>query len=105
MSVSSHRDQPGRLARVAVLGALLACAAAWTSWGYAQSPEAANRRARPDRRGAAADAANRLFVRDNLVAWCIVPFDSQKRGPEERAAMLQRLGFRHFAYDWRAEHI
>jgi putative heme-binding domain-containing protein len=46
-----------------------------------------------------------LFARDNLIAWCIVPFDSKKRGPEERAAMLQRLGFRHFAYDWRAEHI
>ncbi len=46
-----------------------------------------------------------LFARDNLVAWCIVPFDSKKRGPEERAAMLERLGFKHFAYDWRAEHI
>jgi putative heme-binding domain-containing protein len=34
-----------------------------------------------------------------------VPFDSEKRTPEERAAMLQRLGFKHFAYDWRAEHI
>src|SRR5262245_28707240 len=50
-------------------------------------------------------AADRLFARDNLVAWCIVPFDSKKRGPEERAAMLERLGFRHFAYDWRTEHI
>ena len=49
--------------------------------------------------------ADRLFARENLVAWCIVPFDSKKRGPEERAAMLERLGFRHFAYDWRAEHI
>ncbi len=39
------------------------------------------------------------------MAWCIVPFDSKKRGPEERAAMLQRLGFKRFAYDWRAEHI
>src|SRR5579875_3888247 len=46
-----------------------------------------------------------LFARDNLIAWCIVPFDSKKRGPQERAAMLRRLGFRHFAYDWRAEHI
>src|SRR5436190_2323523 len=47
----------------------------------------------------------RLFARDNLVAWCIVPFDAKKRGPEERAAMLTRLGFKRFAYDWRAEHI
>lgn len=46
-----------------------------------------------------------LFARDNLVAWCIVPFDAKKRGPEERAAMLKRLGFTRFAYDWRAEHI
>ena len=49
--------------------------------------------------------AELLFARDNLVAWCIVPFDTKKRSPEERAAMLQRLGFKHFAYDWRAEHI
>jgi putative heme-binding domain-containing protein len=53
----------------------------------------------------AAEAGARLFARDNLVAWCIVPFDSKKRGPEERAAMLERLGFQRFAYDWRAEHI
>ncbi|MFO0891459.1 MAG: hypothetical protein U0790_20235 [Isosphaeraceae bacterium] len=52
-----------------------------------------------------ASAAAQLFARDNLVAWCIVPFDSRKRRPEERAAMLQKLGFKHFAYDWRAEHI
>ena len=52
-----------------------------------------------------AEIARRLFARDNLVAWCIVPFDSKKRGPEERAAMLERLGFKHFAYDWRAEHV
>jgi putative heme-binding domain-containing protein len=47
----------------------------------------------------------KLFARENLIAWCIVPFDSRKRTPEERAAMLVRLGFKHFAYDWRAEHI
>ena len=52
-----------------------------------------------------AEAARRLFARDNLIAWCIVPFDSKKRGPEDRAAMLQKLGFKHFAYDWRGEHI
>jgi quinoprotein glucose dehydrogenase len=46
-----------------------------------------------------------LFARTNLVAWCIVPFDAKKRGPEERAAMLERLGFKLFAYDYRAEHI
>jgi sugar phosphate isomerase/epimerase len=45
------------------------------------------------------------FDRDNLVAWCIVPFDARKRSPEDRAAMLKRLGFTRFAYDWRAEHL
>ncbi|WP_422928660.1 DUF6797 domain-containing protein [Singulisphaera sp. PoT] len=55
--------------------------------------------------GFPAKAADALFSRDNLIAWCIVPFDSKKRAPEERAAMLQKLGFKHFAYDWRGEHI
>ncbi|MGI8980558.1 MAG: DUF6797 domain-containing protein [Pirellulaceae bacterium] len=47
----------------------------------------------------------KLFEQKNLMAWCIVPFDSKKRGPEERAAMLEKLGFSKFAYDYRAEHI
>src|SRR5580765_6497736 len=51
------------------------------------------------------ERVEKLFAQDNLVAWCIVPFDTKKRGPEERAEMLQRLGFKHFAYDYRAEHI
>ncbi len=46
-----------------------------------------------------------IFDRTNLVAWCIVPFDAKKRGPEERAQLLKRLGLRRLAYDWRAEHI
>lgn len=50
-------------------------------------------------------AAAGLWAHDNLVAWCAVPFDANKRGPEERAAMLAKLGFKHFAYDWRAEHV
>ena len=45
------------------------------------------------------------FAMKNLVAWCIVPFDSQKRTPKQRVEMLQRLGFTQFAYDWRAEHL
>lgn len=53
----------------------------------------------------ARSAEYQLFARTNLMAWCIVPFDAKKRGPEERAAMLERLGFQHFAYDYRAEHI
>ncbi len=46
-----------------------------------------------------------LFVQNNLVAWCIVPFDAKKRGPADRVAMLQKLGFTKYAYDWRAEHL
>ena len=42
---------------------------------------------------------------ENLVAWCIVPFDGQQRGPAERAAMLKRLGLRRAAYDWRQKHV
>lgn len=43
--------------------------------------------------------------RDRLVAWCIVPFDAQQRGPEQRAEMLVRLGLRRVAYDWRPQHV
>lgn len=46
-----------------------------------------------------------LFAKQNLMAWCIVPFDAKRRGPEERAAMLEKLGIKRFAYDWRAEHL
>ncbi len=47
----------------------------------------------------------KLFARDNLVAWCIVPFDAKKRTPAERVEMLKKLGFKKYAYDWRAEHL
>jgi sugar phosphate isomerase/epimerase len=53
----------------------------------------------------AAEERPALFARENLVAWCIVPFDAKKRGPEERAEMLARLRLRRLAYDWRAEHL
>ena len=53
----------------------------------------------------AAAAADSLFDQKNLAAWCIVPFDAKKRGPEERAAMLEKLGFNQFVYDYRAEHV
>jgi beta-1,2-mannobiose phosphorylase / 1,2-beta-oligomannan phosphorylase len=42
---------------------------------------------------------------ENLVAWCIVPFDIRRRGPAERAEMVRRLGLRRVAYDWREEHV
>jgi sugar phosphate isomerase/epimerase len=46
-----------------------------------------------------------MFAPDNLVAWCIVPFDSLNRTPVERIAMLQRLGFTQYAWDWRQKHL
>ncbi|WZO97684.1 plastocyanin/azurin family copper-binding protein [Isosphaeraceae bacterium EP7] len=72
----------------------LACGAARLNEAKAADPKAER-----------ADQIRRLFGRENLIAWCIVPFDSQKRSPEARAEMLARLGFKHFAYDWRAEHV
>lgn len=59
----------------------------------------------PEKQTIARAASGKLFAPDNLIAWCIVPFDSKRRGPEERAAMLEKLGFKHFAYDYRAEHV
>lgn len=53
----------------------------------------------------AADPPKDVFDRDNLVAWCIVPFDAKKRTPGERVEMLKKLGFKKYAYDWRAEHL
>jgi xylose isomerase-like TIM barrel protein len=49
--------------------------------------------------------ASSVFAKDNLVAWCIVPFDANKRSPEARADMLDRLGIKSVAYDWRQEHV
>lgn len=46
-----------------------------------------------------------LFRQDNLMAWCIVPFDSFNRPPIERAKMMSELGIAKFAYDYRAEHV
>jgi len=46
-----------------------------------------------------------LFNKDNLVARCIVPFDAKKRGPQARAEMLQRLGIKRVAYDWRPPDV
>lgn len=45
------------------------------------------------------------FQLNRLVAWCIVPFDAQQRGPAARAAMVKRLGLQRVAYDWRQEHV
>ena len=49
--------------------------------------------------------AKDVFAKQNLVAWCVVPFDAKQRGPEERAQMLSDLGITKLAYDWREQHI
>lgn len=46
-----------------------------------------------------------VFAKDNLVAWCIVPFDANNRTPRQRAEMLERLGIKKLAYDWRDQHV
>lgn len=79
-----HRSHPLILLLITVLGLSLA--------GPLTSPLAA---AEPPS----------LFARENLVAWCIVPFDSKKRGPEARAEMVKGLGLKRIAYDWREEHV
>jgi hypothetical protein len=57
------------------------------------------------RSASSAETDGSLYGKKNLVAWCIVPFDSKKRGPAERAEMLSRLGISKVAYDWRQEHV
>ncbi len=46
-----------------------------------------------------------LFDKQNLAAWCIVPFDAAKRSPEARAEMVAKMGLKKVAYDWRQEHV
>lgn len=51
------------------------------------------------------DSIPENFKKKNLVAWCIVPYDSMDRTPEERATMLTELGITRVAYDWREKHV
>ncbi|MFU8861916.1 MAG: hypothetical protein ACNA8K_16010 [Cyclonatronaceae bacterium] len=48
-----------------------------------------------------------LYAKQNLVAWCIVPFDSENRNPAARAELLNELGFTRMALynhgDWFGE--
>jgi sugar phosphate isomerase/epimerase len=46
-----------------------------------------------------------IFDKNNLFAWCIVPFDSMKRTPDQRIEMLKDLGFNSYAYDWRENNL
>lgn len=62
-------------------------------------------RSKEDQTSAKEDRAGANFDRDQLVAWCIVPFDAKNRGPKERAEMVRRLGMTRVAYDWRDQHV
>ena len=53
----------------------------------------------------AKDCIPENLKKENLAAWCIVPFDSKKRSPAERAGMLVELGMTRCAYDWRGNHV
>ena len=53
----------------------------------------------------AKDCIPENLKKENLAAWCIVPFDSKKRSPAERAEMLVELGMKRCAYDWRGNHV
>ena len=87
---------PRRLSHTVLRGslaALLLTAPAWSHALEAGAPASANASA-PD-----------CFEKKNLTAWCIVPYDGAKRSPEERAAMLEKIGVRKFVYDYRREHV
>jgi sugar phosphate isomerase/epimerase len=52
-----------------------------------------------------ANKSDMIYHKENLLAWCIVPFDANERSPAERAAMLKELGIPAMAYDYRDRHI
>lgn len=98
-AVTTTRPRPRRSVRTLAVAAL-ALVSLWALRGDAGLVEAPVPAppARPLVQG-------RPMAMDDLLAWCIVPFDGKKRTPEERIAMLERLGFRRYAYDWRVEHL
>ena len=46
-----------------------------------------------------------LFRKDNLIPWSIVGFDVKERTPKQRLEMLERLGYKQYAYGYRPKHI
>lgn len=48
---------------------------------------------------------NPLFQKSNLIPWSIVGFDVKERTPKERLEMLERLGYKQYAYGNRSKHI
>ncbi|TXG36065.1 sugar phosphate isomerase/epimerase family protein [Seonamhaeicola maritimus] len=45
------------------------------------------------------------FSKSNLIPWSIVGFDVKERSPKERLEMLERLGYKQYAYGNRPKHI
>ena len=46
-----------------------------------------------------------IFQKDNLIPWSIVGFDVKERTPKQRLEMLERLGYKQYAYGNRPKHI
>jgi hypothetical protein len=80
----------------AKLQQVLATALALATFGAANCTAAEDQSAR---------TADGIYGKQNLAAWCIVPFDGKNRTPRERAEMLQQIGLQRFAYDWREPHL
>ena len=96
----THHEEKGFIMRLTI-SACFSIVFLFVAFSFAGKAVAADA---PDVTAGAA-TPDELFARKNLVAWCIVPFDAKKRGPKERAEMLQRLGLSKLAYDWRDEHV
>jgi len=45
--------------------------------------------------------SKRIWSHDNMVAWTVAPFDSQKRSPAERVQMLAGVGITKYGHSWR----
>ncbi|WPR71971.1 hypothetical protein SLW70_02235 [Flavobacterium sp. NG2] len=48
---------------------------------------------------------NNPFRKANIIPWSIVGFDVKERNPEERIEMIQKLGYKQYAYGYRPQHI
>ena len=51
------------------------------------------------------ESNRKLFEKHNLIPWSIVGFDVKERTPSERLEMLERLGYKQYAYGNRPKHI
>ena len=91
------------LGRAALAAAL--CAGLAVSCSHDDGPSEAAAYGAPAAPASASSEGGPALAMDDLVAWCIVPFDNQNRTPDERIDMLEELGFTRYAYDWRTEHL